>query len=263
MARARRAVSQGLSFSPDTKTVDMEKDPGQVVEALRQVMVRVNKLEAAAQPEGTEFEVQLTDSGGLVELPHGLKTTAVRWYVVGWFCGAARVSPNLQPNLVYDPLSTPTSLFLRSYVAGRAIIRVEPSQSAVEPGQTIDATGAPTGRLRNRIQIVGTASTTILTVPFPDNGVAVFSCCVIGKNITTPATNLRELTTVSGYRDAAGAIINLTATIQHSVIVAGMTYTFTVAAGNLVVAVQCTVAAQTVNWDAMVEPVHTLHRDSL
>lgn len=264
VARLRRGVTQGLSFAPDTKTEDMEKDPGQVVEALRQVMVRVNKLEAAAQPEGVEFEVQLPDDGSLVELPHQFKTTAVRWYVVGWFCGSQLVSPNQQPVLVYDPSSTPTSLFLRSYVAGRAIIRVEQSQANVEPGQTIDGPGAPLGRMRNRITVVGTASTPILTVPVPDNSYACYRSTLIGKSKTSPSSYfLLQVLYFSGLRTGGGIVTNLATTAAHSWSSGSMSYTYVVSGSNIQFAVQCTAAGQTVDWDLIVEPIHTLYRDGL
>lgn len=262
VGKARRAVSQPSSIQDSDA-----KDPGKLAEALRQMMARINRLEAAASPEATEFEVDLLDTGALVELPHGFKTRQVRWSVVGWFCRVGGVSPVQPPNLVYDPSSTPTSLFLRSYVAGRAIVRVEPSQTFLDTGSTLDVTDAqpfprsPFGYQRKRTRIVGVASTLLVTVPVPDNSLCIFRTKVIGKNTTTLATTIREIALWSVYRDNGGAPTGLTASVQHSVFVAGMTYTFVVSGNDLALSVQCTTAAQTVNWSAVVEPVHIYLRD--
>lgn len=262
LGKTRRAVAQPASVQdPDVK------DPAKIGEALRQLTARLNKLEAAAQPEPTEFEVDLLDTGALVELPHGFKTRQVRWSVVGWFCRVGGVSPTQPPNLVYDGSSSPTSLFLRSYVAGRAIVRVEPSQSFLDTGNTLDLTDTqafprnPFGTQRKRVTVVGTASTVLMTVPIPDNSLCVFRTKVIGKNRTTLATNIREIAIWSVYRDNAGAPTNLTVTVQHTLVVAGMTYTFPVVGNDLVLSVQCTTLAQTVDWTVAVEPIHIYLRD--
>ena len=262
LGKTRRAVSQAASV----EDLDV-KEPAKVGEALRQLTARLNKLEAAAPPEPTEFEVDLLDTGTLIELPHGFKTRQVRWSVVGWFCKVGGVSPVQPPNLVYDGSSTPTSLFLRSYVAGRAIVRVEPSQSFLDTGNTLDLTDTqafprnPFGNQRKRVTIVGSAFTPLMTVPIPDNSLCVLRTKVIGKNRTTLATNMREIAIWSVYRDNAGAPTNLTVTVQHTLVVAGMTYTFTVAGNDLVLSVQCTTPAQTVDWTVAVEPIHIYLRD--
>lgn len=259
LAKARRNITQGLSAG--VVTDEAAKDPAKVQEQLRQVMLRVNKLEAAAGPEPTEFEVNLPDTGELVELPHGFKTTFVRWSVVGWFCQPGTQSPSAPPSLVYDPSSTSISLFLRSYVKGRAIIRVEQAQQFVDPGPTLDLTDTqlfprvPFGYQRRRVQIAGIASTTLATVTIPLNSVCIFRTNVIGKNQTTTTTSLRESVIWSCYR-LAGNVTDLVATVSHSVAVAGMTYTFTVSGGDLILAVQCTTAAQTVDWSVAIDPVH-------
>lgn len=259
IGKARRAVSQGLSLgSSDEK----KPDPARLAEQLRQVMLRVNKLEAQAGPEPVEFEVNVPDTGDRVELPHGFKTVSVRWTVVGWFCQPGTQSPTAPPNLVYDPSSTSTSLFLRSYVKGRAIIRVEQAQQFIDPGPTLDLTDTqtypriPLGYCRKRTRLATTASTTLLTVTIPANSVCIFQTHVIGKNQTTTTTSLRETVIWSCYRLSAG-VVNLTASVLHSVIVAGMTYTFTVSGNDIILAVQCTTAAQTVDWSCAVEPIHT------
>ena len=123
VAKARRSVTQGLSVSDPSQ----EPDQAKLAETMRQVMVRVNKLEASTSPEGTEFEVNLGTGGGLVELFHNFKGP-VRWFVVAWICTTGTRYPVRSPQIVQDSSSTSTSLFLRSYVAGRAVIRVESSQ---------------------------------------------------------------------------------------------------------------------------------------
>ncbi len=124
VAKARRAVTQAASVSD-------EKD---VVEQLRQTMLRVNKLEAAQAPEAVEFEVNcgtLGFPGGDLELVHNLNGP-VRWYVVSWSAQIGGAAITATYRLIHDVRSTPDILFLRSYVSGKAVIRVEPSQAMIE-----------------------------------------------------------------------------------------------------------------------------------
>lgn len=255
LGKTRRSVAQSASV----EDLDV-KDPAKVGEALRQLTARLNKLEAAAQPEATEFEVDLLDTGALVELPHGFKTRQVRWTVVGWFCKVGGVSPVQPPNLVYDGSSTTTSLFLRSYVAGRAIIRVEPSQAFLDTGNTIDVVDTqafprnPFGKQRVKTTITGTASTALLTLPVPDNCRIVGRATVVGRNRTTPGVNFTEVLYFSCNRNGAG-VVGFANTSAHTVTGAGMTYTITFPGNDVVWAVQCTTAAQTVDWTITMEPV--------
>jgi len=255
LGRTRRAVSQPASV----QDLDV-KDPAKIGEALRQLTVRLNKLEAQAAPEATEFEVDLPGTGALVELPHGFKTRQVRWTVVGWFCRVGSVSPAAQPNLVYDPSSTVTSLFLRSYQQGRAIIRVEPSQTFLDTGSTVDLTDTqlfprnPFGPQRVKATITGTASTNLLTVPVPDNCNIAGTVTVLGRNITTPAVTYCQVLHFSCNRTGAG-VVTLTFTAAHTSVGAGMTYTVTATGNDVIWAVQCTTAAQTVDWTITLAPV--------
>ncbi len=124
VAKARRAVTQAASVSD-------EKD---VVEQLRQTMLRVNKLEAAQAPEAIEFEVNcgtLGFPGGILELVHDFNSP-VRWYVVTWCNQNGGATVTATHRIVQSSLSTANTLVLRSYVDGKAVIRVEPSQAMIE-----------------------------------------------------------------------------------------------------------------------------------
>lgn len=121
LGKARRNVTQAASVSD-------EKD---VVEQLRQTMLRLNKLEANTPPEAVEFEVVVSTAGALVELVHNFNCP-VRWYVVAWGAASGGGLPAAGVSLVQDATSTVDTLFLRSYVAGKAVVRVEPSQAMIE-----------------------------------------------------------------------------------------------------------------------------------
>ncbi len=130
VGKARRAVSQAASVHMQT---DEDKAPnlGEVAKVLRQMMLRVNKLEAALGPEPTEFEVVVSTGGALVELVHNFNGP-VRWWVTAWSGGPTIAGPVASHSLVQDTTSTSKVLFLRSYVAGKAVVRVELSQSYIE-----------------------------------------------------------------------------------------------------------------------------------
>jgi hypothetical protein len=127
IGKARRAVTQGLSIgtSKEASTVTM-------AEQMRQVMLRVNRMEAALPPEATEFEVNVGAAGALVELRHNTGGL-VRWWVTQWIRQSSTVATVAGHSLVEDPSSNLDTLFLKSYVTGRAVIRVEPTQFGLEP----------------------------------------------------------------------------------------------------------------------------------
>ena len=87
---------------------------------------RIEELERLAVPEPTEFEVAVGASGS-VTMEHGFNSQ-VRWYVTHW--KASSGGPNLRTD---EANTTLNSLVLISGAAGKAIIRVEPSQ--FEPTQ--------------------------------------------------------------------------------------------------------------------------------
>lgn len=269
VSRARSGVSQGLSFGDGGKTSgdDAKPDATKLAEQVRQVMLRVNKLEAAASPEGVEFEVNCLDTGALIELPHGFKTAAVRWTVVGWFSVLGGVSPTGAPVLVYDGSSTTTSLFLRSYVAGRAVIRVERSQKAIDTGSPIDLTDTqayprlPLGPIRRRLTTTNTTSTNILTVQIPDNSVVAFRTKLVGHNKTAPTSNLVEHVKWTFMRNGGAAPSSILTGVDYSLVPASLTYSIAVVGNDVVFTVQCTTPAQTVDWTMTLEPLQSYLRD--
>ena len=258
VGKTRQAVAQTASV----QDLDV-KDPENIGEQLRQLTARLNKLEAAAQPEATEFEVDLGDSGALVELPHSLKTRQVRWSVVGWFCKVGGVSPAAPPNLVYDPSSTPTSLFLRSYVAGRGIIRVEPSQNFLDTGNSLDAAlGAPLGVQRSgKRSFNDTLVHNLITIPVPDNSACVWRVCVIGQDTTTLASRAIVSWYMHARRQLGAGVIDLVNVTQLASATANYAATAVVSGNNITVTGQRLAAASPVTWTAVVEPVLVYLRD--
>ena len=144
LGKVRRGQTQPVSVGADM-------DPDDVVKTLRLVSVRINRLEASLAPEGTEFEVNVSSSGALVELRHNYGGP-VRWWVTQWLGTSGVAAPSSGHSLVEDSTTTQDILILRSYVVGRAVVRVEPTQSYVEHGKVVAPSGggggggsAPTG----------------------------------------------------------------------------------------------------------------------
>ena len=115
LAKARRFVSGLRNLGEDVS------EPSKLAELFRDAFRKIAELEAKSAPEGTEFEVVVSTAGATVTLQHDFDS-AVRWYVVDWKGGSAG------PSLVRTTASTTKNLVLASYVAGTAIVRVEPSQ---------------------------------------------------------------------------------------------------------------------------------------
>ncbi len=115
-ARARRYVSNSRTYSSEEVS-----DTGKLSDILRYLTARISKLESVAQPEATEFEVTVSTGGATVTLQHDFDCP-VRWYVVSWKNASAGHS------LAWDSSSNSKKLVLKSYVAGTAVVRVEPSQ---------------------------------------------------------------------------------------------------------------------------------------
>ncbi len=122
LTKARRHVSSASSVQEEEV-----KLPSKLAEILRLLMARVAAVETLTPPEGIEFEVEVGAAGAVTTLAHNLKS-AVRYSVVFWTkVRAGTTYPTAGPILVADELSTDTVLHLRSYTAGRAVIRVEPA----------------------------------------------------------------------------------------------------------------------------------------
>lgn len=103
---------------------DEAADPSRLSEALRDIYDRLGVLEARAAPEATEYVLDVGTAGAITRLYHGFGSS-VRWTVCHWS------GPNASWALVQDDLSDPDYLVLRSYQAGRVVLRIEPSQFSV------------------------------------------------------------------------------------------------------------------------------------
>ncbi len=120
LQKARRYVSGGSPVSPDDV-----KDAARLAEMLQDLQKRLTIAEARLPPEGVEFEVNVGTIGAQTVISHNLNSS-VRWYVVAW-AGTGTAGHSL----VQDTTSDLQKLVLRSYVAGRAIVRVEPAFAGV------------------------------------------------------------------------------------------------------------------------------------
>lgn len=121
LAKARRFVST----SPAVSEADVT-EPKKLAEILRNLCSLVAKLENKSGPEAVEIEADVSTGAAKVYLRHSLNSP-IRFYVTHWSNSTGA------PSLVWSSDSTPDMLVLKSYVAGRAVIRIEPVQSA--PGR--------------------------------------------------------------------------------------------------------------------------------
>lgn len=136
IAKARQNVAQaaslGKAVGDDADQVTMDS----AMKEMRQLAARLNRLEAQFPTEPLEFEVVVGIAGATVQLFHDFNGP-VRWYVTQWQSVSGQPSPVKAPQLVKSSLSTAKNLVLASYVAGRAIIRVELSRYDIDPGTVL------------------------------------------------------------------------------------------------------------------------------
>ena len=122
IATARRFVSAAQNVSDEDV-----KLPSKLSEILRSVLRRTSELEANQVKGGIEFEVEVGTAGALTKIAHNLKAP-VRFTIVFWTkVRAGSTYPTAAPILIADETSDNNNLVLRSYVAGRAIVRIEPA----------------------------------------------------------------------------------------------------------------------------------------
>ncbi len=107
-------------------TTEITTDPEALATKLTRIANDTAELAAKAnQGESTVFQdVELPATGNTIRLQHNLNKR-VMWRVVDWTDPATGVNPTTAPGLVRSALdTTPNTLVLRSYVAGRASIEV-------------------------------------------------------------------------------------------------------------------------------------------
>lgn len=121
LQKARRFVS-GASNVQDEEV----KDPSKLAEIVRHVFKRLSDLEVATPQEAIEFELEVGSIGQQVTVSHNMNTQ-VRYYPVFWTKTRAGSYPTTAPILVAQETSDNNNLVLASYVAGRVILRIEPS----------------------------------------------------------------------------------------------------------------------------------------
>lgn len=127
LAKVKRFVNRNASVQDEDV-----KDEKKLAEILRTTLLRVSELESRLPPDGIEFEVAVSTAGAVVSLFHNLGQP-VRWWVTCWTRPVEQGAyPTTAPILVQDAASDTNTLVLKSYVAGRAVIRVEPSAGVME-----------------------------------------------------------------------------------------------------------------------------------
>ncbi len=128
LRRARRYVSGSGSVQDEEV-----KNPQKLAEIIRQMQKRISEIESVTPPEPIEFEVTLGYGGAVTSLLHNLNGP-VRWYVTEWTHASGLAHPVEPPILVRSTLTTNRILALKSYVPGRAVIRIEPAFADVNVG---------------------------------------------------------------------------------------------------------------------------------
>ncbi len=126
--RTRRFVS-GTASVQDEEV----KDASKLANILRQTLQRLTDLEARVPKEATEFEVATLTGAATISLAHNYNGP-VRWWVTAWTRPvSAGAYPTAAPILVQDASSDANTLVLQCSLAGRAVVRVEPSSGVLEP----------------------------------------------------------------------------------------------------------------------------------
>lgn len=125
IAKARRFVNGGIRISEDRI-----KDPTTLTDILRDMSVRIDAIEGRLGPEVCEYQVDVGNAGAITRIAHSF-SCPVRYWVSYWGPTPGGASPTVAPRLIVDPSTTENELVLASYAAGRAIIRIEPSQAGV------------------------------------------------------------------------------------------------------------------------------------
>lgn len=128
MQKARRFVSGNANVQDEEV-----KNPVKLAEILRGVLRRLTDAEAAIPPESLEFEVEVSTAAALTTLSHNFNGP-VRYWVTYWTADRTGSAPTTAPILVVDITSDDNNLILKSYVAGRAIVRVEPAFRGINLG---------------------------------------------------------------------------------------------------------------------------------
>jgi hypothetical protein len=131
LAKARRFQNASASVQDDDVT-----DPVKLAKVLRSTLLRLTELESRIPPESLEFEVHTGIDGALTTIAHNVGGP-IRWWVTDWMQQDGVAYPVKAPQLVQDATSTSSSLVLRSYKAGRAIVRIEPAVASIDPGITV------------------------------------------------------------------------------------------------------------------------------
>lgn len=125
--KARRFVSSASSVQDGEV-----QSPTKLAEIIRSLTARITELESKSPGEGTEFEISDVGAAGAdVNLFHSYGKP-VRYYVVYWATTIGGTLPTTGPELVAQSDSTNDNLHLKSYVSGRAVIRVEPAEAGIE-----------------------------------------------------------------------------------------------------------------------------------
>lgn len=128
LQKARRFVSGNANVQDEEV-----KDPVKLAEILRGILRRITDAEAAIPPEALEFEVEVSTAGALTTLCHNFHAP-VRYWVTYWTALRDGTPAIAAPVLVSDITSDDDNLVLKSYVAGRAIVRVEPAFKGINLG---------------------------------------------------------------------------------------------------------------------------------
>ncbi len=125
--------SRRTPTKPSTVQDEEVKDAVKLANILRDTLQRLSDLEARTGREPLEVEVATGISGALVTISHNF-SGPVRWWLTCWTRPVSQGAyPTTAPILVQDATSTADTLVLKSYVAGRAVLRIEPSSGTMEP----------------------------------------------------------------------------------------------------------------------------------
>lgn len=126
--RFGRLLKGRLGSSGEDQALETGLNQNKLHELIRAIHKRLKGLESRVQPEAIEFEQVVDATGTTVYYFNHNFGGPVRFYVTHWTRPDGGAYPTSGPNIVAVADSDSNRLAVTSTVAGKAVVRVEPSQ---------------------------------------------------------------------------------------------------------------------------------------
>jgi hypothetical protein len=245
--KARRFVSSQASVQDEEV-----RNPSKLAEILRGMSAQLSGLEALVPSEGLEFEVNVGELGSPVTMNHGFGVP-VRWWVTAWLNPDGGYTPMGSPWLVQDASSDLNTLVLRSYMTGRAVVRIEPAQSPLTSTVLADTSDYPPYTRTGSATTTALVATTVIDYPIPAAQQVALRITFFGFATTGAASpSGSHIVDVTARRIGTAGV---SAVVTASTVASGTAPTIAASGNNVRVSVTPASATST-TWTAQVAPLH-------